>query len=62
MSKYKEVIPYTESVEQYLRWPNQLIVERYDLIPNKLRKKVFKIKDLEWLLKYESRKEIKNNS
>ena len=45
MSKYKNSIPYTCSV--------------IDLIPKTHRKSLFKIKKLEWLLKYESKKDIK---
>ena len=47
MSKYKEVIPYTKSI--------------IDLTNSKETKSI-NDKSLEWLLKYESRKEIKNNS
>jgi len=47
MSEYKNTIPYTKSV--------------IDLTNSKETKSI-NDKSLEWLLKYESRKEIKNNS
>jgi hypothetical protein len=47
MSEYKNTIPYTKSI--------------IDLVNNKETKPI-NDKSLEWLLKYENRKEIKNNS